>query len=48
MKIEPEAAFVTELFMDYDEGLHEWRYRNVKMVERTIGTKKGIGVSDGA
>ena len=34
--------------MDLDEGLQEWRYRHVKMVERTIGTKRGTGGSDGA
>jgi len=28
--------------------LQEWRYRHVKMVERTIGTKMGTGGSDGA
>ncbi|MEX0843746.1 MAG: tryptophan 2,3-dioxygenase family protein [Balneolaceae bacterium] len=48
MKNDPEAALITELFVDYDEGLQEWRYRHVKMVERTIGTKKGTGGSDGA
>jgi tryptophan 2,3-dioxygenase len=34
--------------VDLDEGLMEWRYRHVKMVQRTIGTKKGTGGSDGA
>ncbi|MEY4582461.1 MAG: hypothetical protein RL701_7164, partial [Pseudomonadota bacterium] len=29
------------------EGLQEWRYRHVKMVERTIGTKFGSGGSSG-
>lgn len=47
MKTEPEAALVCELFVDFDEGLQEWRYRHVKMVERTIGRKKGTGGSDG-
>ena len=37
-----------ELLTDLDEGLQEWRYRHVKMVERTIGTKIGTGGSDGA
>ncbi len=41
------AAFC-ELLTDLDEGLQEWRYRHVKMVERTIGTKIGTGGSDGA
>lgn len=48
MNNEPEIAVLCELFVDYDEGLQEWRYRHVKMVERTIGTKKGTGGSDGA
>ena len=48
MNNEPELALLCELFVDYDEGLQEWRYRHVKMVERTIGTKKGTGGSDGA
>ncbi len=48
MNSDPEAAMLCELFVDYDEGLMEWRYRHVKMVERTIGTKKGTGGSDGA
>ena len=48
MKTDPEAAHLCELFIDYDEGLMEWRYRHVKMVERTIGTKRGTGGSDGA
>ena len=33
---------------DLDEGLQEWRYRHVKMVERTIGDKPGSGGSMGA
>lgn len=37
-----------ELFVDLDEGIQEWRYRHVKMVERTIGTKTGTGGSPGA
>jgi tryptophan 2,3-dioxygenase len=47
MKTDPEAALLCELFIDFDEGLQEWRYRHVKMVERTIGRKKGTGGSDG-
>ena len=34
--------------MDLDEGVQEWRYRHVKMVERTIGAKIGTGGSAGA
>ena len=37
-----------ERLVDLDEGLQEWRYRHVKMVERTIGAKKGTGGSPGA
>lgn len=48
MRNNPEAALICELFVDFDEGLQEWRYRHVKMVERTIGTKKGTGGSEGA
>lgn len=47
MRNEPEEAMLCELFVDFDEGMQEWRYRHVKMVERTIGTKKGTGGSDG-
>jgi tryptophan 2,3-dioxygenase len=36
-----------ELLVDFDEGLQEWRYRHVKMVERTIGSKTGTGGSEG-
>jgi tryptophan 2,3-dioxygenase len=45
---DPESANLAELFVDFDEGLMEWRYRHVKMVERTIGTKRGTGGSDGS
>lgn len=47
MKNDPEAALMSELLVDFDEGLQEWRYRHVKMVQRTIGTKKGTGGSEG-
>ncbi len=42
------AAGVAERLVDLDEGLQEWRYRHVKMVERTIGAKPGTGGSPGA
>lgn len=42
------AALVCERLVDIDEGLQEWRYRHVKMVERTIGRKSGTGGSSGA
>jgi tryptophan 2,3-dioxygenase len=44
---DPDAAFVAERLVDLDEGIQEWRYRHVKMVERTIGTKRGTGGSSG-
>jgi len=42
-----DAALVAERLVDLDEGFQEWRYRHVKMVERTIGTKLGTGGSAG-
>jgi tryptophan 2,3-dioxygenase len=44
---DPESAMVCERFVDIDEGVQEWRYRHVKMVERTIGHKAGTGGSSG-
>ena len=44
---DPESAMVCERLVDFDEGLQEWRYRHVKMVERTIGQKVGTGGSSG-
>ncbi len=44
----PALMEVCELLTDFDEGLMEWRYRHVMMVQRTIGTKQGTGGSDGA
>jgi tryptophan 2,3-dioxygenase len=41
-------AQVCERLVDLDEGVQEWRYRHVKMVERTIGDKAGTGGSSGA
>ena len=46
-KHDPESAMVCERLVDIDEGLQEWRYRQVKMVERTIGSKIGTGGSSG-
>lgn len=37
-----------ERLVDLDEGVQEWRYRHVKMVQRTIGMKTGTGGSSGA
>jgi len=44
----PTVASVCERLVDLDEGVMEWRYRHVKMVQRTIGTKPGTGGSAGA
>ena len=41
-------AELCERLVDLDEGIQEWRYRHVKMVERTIGAKSGTGGSAGA
>jgi tryptophan 2,3-dioxygenase len=38
---------VAERLVDLDEGLQEWRYRHVKMVERTLGARAGTGGSPG-
>ncbi len=45
---DPSTREVCERMVDLDEGLQEWRYRHVKMVERTIGTRRGTGGSAGA
>ncbi|MBW7884928.1 MAG: tryptophan 2,3-dioxygenase [Caldilineaceae bacterium] len=44
---DPSLARVCERLVDLDEGIQEWRYRHVKMVERTIGNKRGTGGSSG-
>jgi tryptophan 2,3-dioxygenase len=43
----PSIASICERLVDLDEGFQEWRYRHVKMVERTIGNKHGTGGSTG-
>jgi len=45
---DPMTMQVCELLVDLDEGIQEWRYRHVKMVQRTIGMKQGTGGSAGA
>ncbi len=42
---EPTTLELCERLVDLDEGLQEWRYRHVKMVQRTIGTRAGTGSS---
>jgi tryptophan 2,3-dioxygenase len=44
----PALGELCERLVDLDEGLMEWRYRHVKMVQRTIGTRRGTGGSAGA
>lgn len=46
-KNEPNLEILFELMTDFDEGLQEWRYRHIKLVERTIGGRKGTGGSLG-
>lgn len=43
----PDLVILFETMTDFDEGLQEWRYRHVKLVERTIGSKHGTGGSLG-
>ncbi len=43
-----ELTQLCERLVDLDEGVQEWRYRHVKMVERTIGHRGGTGGSQGA
>jgi len=43
----PSLLRVCERMVDLDEGFQEWRYRHIKMVERTIGNKIGTGGSAG-
>lgn len=43
----PDLVILFETMTDFDEGLQEWRYRHVKLVERTIGSKQGTGGSLG-
>ena len=45
---DPMASTLCERLVDLDEGLQEWRYRHVKMVQRTIGARPGTGGSEGA
>jgi tryptophan 2,3-dioxygenase len=46
-KSRPDLVILFENMTDFDEGLQEWRYRHVKLVERTIGAKHGTGGSLG-
>jgi tryptophan 2,3-dioxygenase len=46
-KTQPNLEILFELMTDFDEGLQEWRYRHIKLVERSIGSKRGTGGSLG-
>ncbi len=43
----PDVQILFEMMTDFDEGFQEWRYRHIKLVERTIGNKEGTGGSSG-
>ncbi len=44
---QPDMEILFELMTDFDEGFQEWRYRHIKLVERSIGSKRGTGGSLG-
>jgi tryptophan 2,3-dioxygenase len=44
---QPDLEILFELMTDFDEGFQEWRYRHIKLVERSIGSKRGTGGSLG-
>ena len=46
-KVRHDMQNLFELMTDFDEGFQEWRYRHIKLVERTIGNKEGTGGSLG-
>jgi tryptophan 2,3-dioxygenase len=46
-KNRPDLEILFELMTDFDEGFQEWRYRHIKLVERSIGSKRGTGGSLG-
>ena len=39
----PDLRVLFELMTDFDEGFQEWRYRHIKLVERSIGSMRGTG-----
>jgi len=47
-RTDPALTEICEALIDFDEGVQEWRYRHVMMVQRTIGSKMGTGGSSGA
>ncbi len=42
------TAQICERLVELDQGMQDWRYRHVTMVERIIGSKPGTGGSSGA
>ena len=46
-RTDADLSRLCESMTDLDEGLQEWRYRHVMMVQRTIGSKIGTGGSSG-
>lgn len=44
---DPALSRLCESLTDLDQGLQEWRFRHVMMVQRTIGAKMGTGGSSG-
>lgn len=46
-KTQHDMEILFELMTDFDEGYQEWRYRHIKLAERTIGSKRGTGGSLG-
>ncbi|MEQ8717880.1 MAG: tryptophan 2,3-dioxygenase family protein [Acidimicrobiales bacterium] len=44
---EHRSRMLFELLVDLDEGFQEWRYRHLKVVQRTIGNKTGTGGTGG-
>ncbi|MDX2378528.1 MAG: tryptophan 2,3-dioxygenase family protein [Acidimicrobiia bacterium] len=47
-RTDPALTGICEALTDLDEGVQEWGYRHVMMVQRTIGAKIGTGGSRGA
>ena len=43
----PELFELEEALIEHDEQIGKWRYHHIKMVERTVGGKKGTGGSEG-
>jgi tryptophan 2,3-dioxygenase len=43
-----DLYLLSEALLNYEENISLWRFRHVKMVERTIGSKTGTGGSSGA